>query len=57
LWGGEDGDEMDFAELAADIAHEAEQALFLTGQIKETDERVANLYTDADPDGIIASAR
>lgn len=53
LW-GEDG--MDFAELADDIAHEAEQALFLTRQIRQIDERVANLYADADPDGIVASA-
>lgn len=53
LWGP---DGMDFAELAADIAHEAEQALFLTRQIKDIDERVANLYADADPDGIVASA-
>lgn len=56
LWDTADGDGMDFAELAADIAHEAEQALFLTGQIKEIDERIANLYADADPDGIVASA-
>jgi hypothetical protein len=47
---------MDFAELAEDIAHEAEQALFLTRQIKQIDERVANLYADADPEGIVASA-
>ncbi len=47
---------MDFAELAQDIAHEAEQALFLTGQIKQIDERIANLYADADPAGIVASA-
>ncbi|MBE3134411.1 MAG: IS110 family transposase [Acidobacteria bacterium] len=53
LW-GEEG--MDFAELAEDIAHEAEQALFLTRQIKQIDERIANLYADADPDGIVASA-
>lgn len=53
LWGT---DGMDFAELAEDIAHEAEQALFLTRQIKQIDERVANLYADADPDGIVASA-
>jgi transposase len=53
LW-GEDG--MDFAELAEDIAHEADQALFLTRQIKQIDERIANLYADADPDGIVASA-
>ena len=45
-----------FAELAEDIAHEAEQALFLTRQIKQIDERVANLYADADPAGIVASA-
>jgi transposase len=53
LW-GEDG--MDYAELAQDIAHEADQALFLTRQIKQIDERIANLYADADPDGIVASA-
>lgn len=53
LWGSEG---MNFAELAEDIAHEAEQALFLTRQIKQIDERVANLYADADPDGIVASA-
>lgn len=47
---------MNFAELADDIAHEAEQALFLTRQIKQIDERLANLYADADPDGIVASA-
>src|SRR5436190_6092481 len=56
LWTREDGsDGMDFAELAEDIAHEAEQALFLTRQIKQIDERVANLYADADPEGIVAS--
>ena len=53
LWGPEG---MNFAELAEDIAHEAEQALYLTRQIKQIDERVANLYADADPDGIVASA-
>lgn len=53
LWGA---DGMDFAELAEDIAHEADQALFLTRQIKQIDERVANLYADADPEGIVASA-
>lgn len=53
LW-GEDG--MDFAELAADIAAEAEQAMFLTSQIKELDLRIANLYAEADPDSIVASA-
>lgn len=53
LW-GENG--MNFAELAEDIAHEADQALFLTRQIKQIDERIANLYADADPGGIVASA-
>jgi len=57
LWDTGDGsDGMDFAELADDISHEADQALYLTGQIKQIDERIANLYADADPDGIIASA-
>jgi transposase len=53
LWGA---DGMDFAELADDIAVEAEQALFLTRQITDADERIANLYADADPTGIVASA-
>ena len=53
LWGA---DGIDFAELAADIALEAEQALFLSEQIKEIDERMANMYAEADPAGIIASA-
>ena len=53
LWGA---DGMDFAELAGDIAVEAEQALFLTRQITDVDERIANLYADADPEGIVASA-
>ena len=53
LWGPEG---MDFAELGADIAIEAEQAIFLSTQIKEVDERLANFYAEADPDGIVASA-
>ena len=53
LW-GEEG--MDFAELGADIAIEAEQAIFLSAQIKEVDERLANFYAEADPNGIVASA-
>ena len=56
LWDLDGADGMDFAELGADIAHEAEQALFLARQIKEIDERVANLYREADPDAIVASA-
>lgn len=53
LWGP---DGIDYAELAADIAVEAEQAQVLTEQIEDLDERVANLYDEADPTGIIASA-
>lgn len=53
LWGP---DGMNFAELAADIAAEAEQARFLTGQIQDLTERIANLYAEADPDQIISSA-
>lgn len=53
LWGA---DGLDFAELAADIAVEAEQARVLTEQIEDLDERIANLYEEADPAGIIASA-
>ena len=53
LWGT---DSIDFAELAADIAVEAEQAQVLTEQIEDLDERIANLYEETDPDGIIASA-
>lgn len=53
LWGPEG---MDFAELGADIAIEAEQAIFLSAQIKEIDERLANFYAEADPKGVVASA-
>jgi transposase len=53
LWGA---DGIDFAELAADIAIEAEQAQVLTDQIDDLDERSANLYAEADPTGIVASA-
>jgi transposase len=53
LWGPAG---MDFTELGADIAIEAEQAIFLSAQIKEVDERLANFYAEADPEGIVASA-
>ncbi len=57
LWAQADGSQgMDFAELAADIAAEADQARFLTEQIEDLDERIANLYEQADPEAIIASA-
>lgn len=53
LWGA---DGIDFAELAADIAVEAEQAQVLTAQVEDLDERIANLYAETDPNAIIASA-
>jgi hypothetical protein len=56
LWGSGAEARIDFAELAADIAIEAEQAQVLTEQIDDLDERCANLYAEADPTGIIASA-
>jgi hypothetical protein len=56
LWGAGDDARIDFAELAADIAVEAEQAQVLTEQIEDLDERCANLYAEADPTAIIASA-
>ncbi len=56
LWGSGADARIDFAELAADIATEAEQAQMLTEQIDDLDERCANLYAEADPTAIIASA-
>ena len=56
LWGAGADARIDFAELAADIATEAEQAQALTDQIDDLDERAANLYAAADPEGVIASA-
>lgn len=53
LWGP---DGIDFAELSADIAVEAEQARVLSGQIDDLDERIATLYEQVDPKGIVASA-
>ena len=54
LWGP---DGMDFAELAADIAIEAEQAQVLTAQIEDLDERIANLYHEADRFTSLAAVR
>lgn len=56
LWGSGAEARIDFAELAADIAVEAEQAQVLTEQIEDLDERCANLYAEADPTAIITSA-
>lgn len=53
LW-GEDG--MDFDELAADIAAEARMALAADEEIKALDERIAGLYEQVDPDGIVRPA-
>lgn len=52
LWSGE----IDFAELADDIALEARLALQLTDEIKELEERIAVLFAKADPQGIFVSA-
>lgn len=53
LW-GEDG--MDFDALAADIAIEARLALTVSEEIKTLDKRIAALYEQVDPDGIVRSA-
>jgi transposase len=53
LWGAEG---LDFAALAADIALEARLALDLTREIKELGARIAVMYEQADPDGIVLSA-
>ena len=48
--------ELDFGELADDIAIEARLALQLTDEAKELDERIAVLFAKADPKGILTSA-
>jgi hypothetical protein len=53
LW-GDDG--LDFEALAADIAAEAAIALEVCEQIALLDRRIHDLYTDADPAGIVRSA-
>lgn len=52
LWDGE----LDYTELAEDIAIEARLALHLTDEVKDLDERVAALMVKLDPDGILTSA-
>ena len=52
LWDGE----LNYADLAEDIALEARLALALTVELDELDERIAVLVRDADPAGIVASA-
>jgi transposase len=51
LW----ADDLDFGDLAEDIAIEARLALQLTTELKELDERIALLLADLDPDGILQS--
>jgi transposase len=52
LWDGE----LDYGDLADDIAVEARLALHLTDEIKELDERIGVLLARLDPTGIITSA-
>lgn len=52
LWGN---DGLDFEALAADIAAEAAIALEVSEQIALLDRRIRDLYTEADPDGIVLS--
>jgi transposase len=52
LW----GDQLDYPDLAEDIALEARLALQLTDEIKELDERIAVLLAKLDPTGILPSA-
>ena len=51
LW----ADDLDFGDLAEDIAIEARLALQLTAELKELDERIALLLAEVDPDGILQS--
>ena len=53
LWSG---GELDYSDLAEDIAIEARLALQLTEEIKDLDERTALLLGAADPAGILTSA-
>jgi Transposase IS116/IS110/IS902 family len=53
LW--DDGD-LDYPDLAEDIAIEARLALHLTEEIKDLDERTALLLRQADPHAIVTSA-
>lgn len=49
------GDELDFGELADDIAVEARLALALSAEITELEQRIAVMYRALDPDGIMRS--
>src|SRR5689334_8838920 len=50
------GGELDYPDLAEDIAIEARLALLLTEEIKDLDERTALLLRQADPHAILTSA-
>lgn len=52
LWGP---DGLDYEALAADIAAEASLALELTTQIKQLDERIWDMYLEADPEQVLLS--
>lgn len=51
LW----GDELDYGELAEDIAIEARLALHLGEELKDLDERIGIFFAEADPGGILIS--
>ena len=53
LWSG---GELDYNDLAEDIAIEARLALQITEELKDLDERAALLLRAADPNGILSSA-
>jgi len=53
LWGP---DGLDYEALAADIAAEASVALELSRQIAQLDQRIFDLYCEADPEQIVRSA-
>jgi transposase len=53
LWNGQ---ELDYPDLAEDIAIEARLALQLTEEIKDLDERAQLILQHADPNGILTSA-
>jgi hypothetical protein len=51
LW----GDDLDYGELAQDIAIEARLALHLGEELKDLDERIGIFFAEADPKGILTS--
>jgi transposase len=51
LW----GDDLDYGELADDLAVEARLALALSGEIKELEQRIAVMLRAQDPEGILRS--